>query len=264
MGVVGGQEGVELLLGGLAGADQCPDVAVRVRATDRSTKPGPGRRWPDRRRSPPASAGRPDRRRPGSRSPVGRRSRALDSRWPVTMIVRRSGPVPTKALARKFSSVTRSCGLTLWSMVLRSTSALPIGVGRDTRSAGMTVPGCRSGPASVTGCRSRYCSPSAESSLTRTGPLSGMCSPALIAQFDGHVPRVEIECRDCPHLHPPVGHIGARVQAAGARHQDGDRERLGGDVVLQDVEGDVVDADDDDDGQGDHSWQEVCFMGPRS
>ena len=149
----------------------------------------------------------------------------------------------------------------LWSMVLRSTSAVPIGVGRTTRSAGMTVPGCRSGPASVTGCRSRYCSPSAESSLTRTGPLSGMCSPAPYRQFDGHVPRVEVEGRDRPHLHPPVGHVGTRVQAAGARHEDGDRERLGRDVVLHDVEGDVVDADDDDDGQGDHPGQEVLLHG---
>ncbi len=102
----------------------------------------------------------------------------------------------------------------LWSMVFRSTSAVPIGVGRTTLVAGMTVPERRSGPEHVAGCRSRYCSPRAESSLTRTGPLSGMCCAGVDPELDGHVPRAEIEGGDRSDLHPPVGHVGARVQAA--------------------------------------------------
>ena len=78
-------------------------------------------------------------------------------------------------------------------------------------------------------------------------PLSG-----VHVEGDGDIAGMEVEGRDGSDLDSPVGDIRPGIEASGSRHQNGDRERLRRDAVLHDVEHDVVDADDDDDDQGDH------------
>ena len=70
-------------------------------------------------------------------------ARELKSSWPVVMIWRSPGPVPMKADASQLSKVCRSLPFTLLSSRLRLSSAVPMGVGRTMREAGMTLPACR-------------------------------------------------------------------------------------------------------------------------
>ncbi len=73
-----------------------------------------------------------------------------------------------------------SCGSICARAGSRSPSSVAIGTGIEVRFSSMTVPSVRNGGESVSGWKSRNCSPAGDRLDTRTSPSAGIFTPASI------------------------------------------------------------------------------------
>ncbi len=96
------------------------------------------------------------------------------SALPESTIRLRSGPVPEKALPNSSTVTRRSSLSTEFTSRSRLRTRSVVGSGTRVLPRGMVLPSRRYGPLDVRGCRSTYCSPTAERFATTARVSAGM------------------------------------------------------------------------------------------
>lgn len=107
----------------------------------------------------------------------------------------RFGPVPANALPNSSTVTCRSSLPTEFTRRSRLRTRSVVGSGTRVLSRGIVLPSSRYGPWDVRGCRSTYCSPTAERFATTASVSAGMCGAPSSMSRATETPSPSVKCR---------------------------------------------------------------------